>query len=472
MKRAIREHWKDFAAIVGLLAVALSVSAVILSNQRFHFPFTAKPVRMYAELPTAQGVTPGQGQQVTVAGVTIGRIEGVELRGGRALVELGIFPRYRDLVRTDASALLRPRTGLKDMFLQVDPGTRGAPAAGKGFTMPVSRTLSDVDVDQILASLDGDTRDHLQLLLAGTAKGLEGRGPDLAELFRRFGPTARDLRRVNQAVALEREGLKDAIHGLSQVASELGGKSDDLARLVDASASVFQALASEDRGVSATVAKLPAALRTTTETLGKVRAFAQQLGPASEALTPAFEELDGANAVLRPVATALTPVLRDRIRPFVRQARPLVADLRPAATGLGAATPDLTSAFTRVNHFFNLLAFNRDGREGPDKASRDEGYLFWTAWLAHQTANLINIDDANGPMRPIFLTGTCETLINLVNGEPALEFLMGLSGILADKCGNPQTTSVDTDKVKRLVARDAKTFDARLKRLRTLGAMK
>ena len=33
---------------------------------------------------------------------------------------------------------------------------------------------------------------------------------DLAELFRRFGPTARDLRRVNEAVAAEREGLKDA----------------------------------------------------------------------------------------------------------------------------------------------------------------------------------------------------------------------------------------------------------------------
>ena len=466
MKRAIREHWKDFAAIVGLIAIGLVVSAYILENQRFRFPFTEAPLRLQAELENAQAVTPGQGQTVDVAGVKVGRIADVKLRNGRAIVGLDIFPRFKDLIREDASALLRPRTGLKDMFLQVDPGTRDAPVAKKNFTIPVSRTMTDVDLDEILASLDADTRDYLQLLLHGTARGLEGRGGDLAELFRRFGPTMRDLRRVNQAVAKEREALKDAIHGLSELTEELGGKDEELAELVDSSAAVFEAFASEDRNVSASVDRLPGALRATTSAMGQVRRLADELGPASEALTPTFQQLARTNRAVTPVARRLTPVLRDEVRPFVRELRPLVGDLRPAATGLSAALPDIASSFVRINRFFNMVAFNPAGREGPEKADRQEGYLFWLAWLGHQTSNLVNIDDANGPLRPVFLTGACDTLINLIEGEPALEFLMGLSPILAERCGDPATRSQDPDAVRRSIERDRK----RAAKVSTTGA--
>ena len=448
MKRAIREHWKDFAAIIGLIAIAAVISGYILTNQRFRFPFTEAPLRLAAELENAQAVTPGQGQTVEVAGVKIGRIEDVKLKNGRAVVGLSIFPKFEDLVRTDASAILRPRTGLKDMFLQVDPGTKDAPVAKEGFTIPASRTLTDVDLDEILASLDRDTRDYLQLLFGGAERGLEGREMDLAELFRRFGPTMRDLRRVNQAVAVERESLKDAIHGLAELSNELADKDDDLAELVDSSAAVFAAFAAEDRNVSATLNRLPGALRATTDALGKVRRFADELGPASRALEPAFVELNRTNRVITPIVRGLTPVVRTEIRPFVRELRPLVADLRPAATGLAKATPDLTDVFLRFNHLFNMVGFNPGGREGPDKADRQEGYLFWLAWLGHQTSNLVNIDDGNGPMRPVFLTGTCDTLINLIEGEPALEFLMGLSPLLTSQCENPQTKSIDPAAVR------------------------
>ncbi len=458
MKRAIKDHWKDFAAILALLVIAGGVSAVILTNQRFRFPLIQeKPMRLYAELDNAQAVTPGQGQTVEVAGVKIGLIANVKLRNGRAVVGLDIYPRFKDTIRSEGvSALLRPRTGLKDMFLQVDPGERGSPAAKEGFTIPARSTLTDVDLDEFLSVLDTDTRQHLQLLLAGTAGGLDGRGMDLAELFKAYGPTVRDLRRVNQAVAVEREGLKDAIHGLSLLTNELAAKDDDLARLVDSSAAVFEAFASEDRNVSATVDKLPEALRVTTATLGDVRRFADELGPTSEALLPTFDALERTNGVITPIAKRLTPVLSSQVRPFVREARPLVSDLRPAATGLAKSLPDLTTSFMRINRLFNMLAFNPEGREPASEATRQEGYLFWLAWLGHQTENLVNVDDGNGPIRPIFLTGTCQTLTSLVNETPELEFLLGLTGVLANACSNPVTRSTDVAAVRRSLERERK----------------
>ena len=56
------------------------------------------------------------------------------------------------------------------------------------------------------------------------------------------------------------------------------------------------------------------------------------------------------------------------------------------------------------------------------------------------------MDDANGPMRPIFLTGTCKTFTSLVNDMPQLEFALGLSPLLATVCKNPTTTSLDVTK--------------------------
>ena len=79
----------------------------------------------------------GQGQTVRVSGVRIGDIGDVELKDGRAIVRMDIDPKYKDLVHTDATALLRPKTGLKDMFIELDPGTDGAPVAKEDWTIPI-----------------------------------------------------------------------------------------------------------------------------------------------------------------------------------------------------------------------------------------------------------------------------------------------------------------------------------------------
>ena len=83
---------------------------------------------------------PGQGQTVRVSGVRVGDIAKVDLEDGRAVVDDGHRPEYKGLVHTDASALLRPKTGLKDMFIELDPGTGGAPRAKAGWTVPIRNT--------------------------------------------------------------------------------------------------------------------------------------------------------------------------------------------------------------------------------------------------------------------------------------------------------------------------------------------
>ena len=448
MKRAIIKNARWVVTIFGLALIAAGVAYYILSQQTgVRFPWEEDPLRMYAELENAQAVTPGQGQSVQIAGVNVGTIGAVRLEEGRAIVALDLEQQYKGLVRRDAMAHLRPRTPLKDMYIQIVPGSKDAKAAPAEYTIPVANTSTDVDLDEILSTFDRRTRDYLALLADGAGEGLKGRGSDLAEVFRRFEPTARDLRTVSEAVGREEQDLRRLVTAIADLNGELAKNPDDLAQFVDASAATFTTFASEDDQLREIFAELPGTLRQARTTLTDLRPFARELRPATRALIPAFRALDRANKALRPFARETTPIVRDEIRPFIRASRPLVRELGPAARDLSASMPELTRSGKVLNNFFNMLASNPNGREGPDKADREEGYLFWFAWLFHQGVNLQNVEDANGPMRPIFLTGTCTTLTNLVERTPIAEFGLNPSPVLATQCNNPSTLSTDLEQL-------------------------
>lgn len=433
MIRAITKNARSFVALIALIVVACVVGLYIVQHQRLRIPLIdPKPVRYNVELANAQAVTPGQGQTAQVAGVNIGAIAEVELEDGIAVVGLDIEPEYQDLMRQGSRALLRPRTGLKDMYIQIFPGE--GEQMPEGSAIRLDNTLTDVDLDEILAELDDRTRNYLDLFIHGAGKGLEGRGNDIARVFERYGVTVEDLALVNRAVAREREALSSTVTSLAEITDRLAERPEDLTELVDAGSQALGAFAAEEQDLRATVSELAPTLDATEQALIALRPFSRELGPTLDSLVPAVRALDEANEEVLPFAREATPIVRDEIRPFVREARPLVEDLAPAARSLAEAFPEVTGAGEEFNKFLNLLAFNPDGREGPDESSREEGYLFWVAWAAHQGVNLHNTEDANGIMRPVFLTGTCDTLANLLKGEPALESLMGLSAILLEVC--------------------------------------
>jgi len=442
MRHAIKSHLRDFVAVVGMIALAAAVGAYILSNQRLRFPLIEdKPFEVYVDLQNAQGVTPGQGQTVRVAGMEVGAVGEVKLHEGRARVRLDLETEHDDLVRRDATVLLRPRTGLKDMFLALEPGSRSQPAVPEGGVVPVANTLPDVNSDEILAVLDADTRAYLKLLIGGAGKGLRNRSGDLREVFRRLGPLHRDLAAINSEVVKRKRNLARLVHNYGSTVERLAEEDEDLTALVASASRVFGRLAHEDQRISAAVERLPGALSQTEHTLTRVRELGQVAGPAFRALRPAIREVDPANRELRPLAEKGEPILREKLRPFVRAARPYVEDLEPAARNLSQASPDLRESFYELNRFFNMAAHNPGGAEPltgdpeTDRA-RDEGLLFWLGWVSHNSNSLFSTADASGPFRRIVLLATCTTYQQMLDqagsAAPLLEDILGVRALLAD----------------------------------------
>jgi phospholipid/cholesterol/gamma-HCH transport system substrate-binding protein len=421
MKRAINAHLRDVVAIVGLIALAAAIGGYILSNQRLRFPLIEeKAHQVWIQVDNAQGVTPGQGQTVRVAGMRVGDVGKVELKDGLARIRMDLDPEHEDIVRRDATVLLRPRTGLKDMFLALDPGSPSQPAVPEGGTVNTGNTLPDVNADEILRMLDADTRDYLKLLLTGAGKGLRGRASDLREVFARLGPIHRDLDALNTEVVKRRRNLARLVHNYGSTVSRLGREDEDLRALVSNASRVFGRLSREDQRISAAVERLPRTLRRTESTLVTLNELGQVAGPAFRALRRPIRRVDDANRELKPLAEKGEPIIRRQVRPLVRAARPYVDDVRPAARNLSRASPDLRDSFFELNRFFNMGAYNPGGREGlsgnlAQDRKRQEGLLFWLAWVSHNSNSMFNTADASGPFRRFIILATCTTYQDVLN---------------------------------------------------------
>ena len=181
-----------------LVVVALAASATyILQEQRLRIPILEeKPFELKAEFETAQAVIPGQGQTIRVAGVRIGDVAEVELEDGKR----GRDVRDRAQVPADLQGRddpAAPATGLRTCSSSSTRARRRRARSRRAATIPVANTAPDVNLDEILEALDGDTQAYLRLLLVGAGKGLEGRGKDLGELLGTLGPINRDLAKLN-----------------------------------------------------------------------------------------------------------------------------------------------------------------------------------------------------------------------------------------------------------------------------------
>jgi phospholipid/cholesterol/gamma-HCH transport system substrate-binding protein len=439
MGKAIRDHLRDFLAILGLLIVALVATYIIVQNQRLRIPLLEeKPFELKAEMATAQAVTPGQGQTVRVAGVRVGDIGKVEYEDGKAVVTMDIDTKFLPVYR-DATILLRPKTGLKDMFLELDPGTNFDPDSNEdeyqnGDTIPVANTAPDTNIDEVLAALDGDTRAYLRLLLTQGGEGLNGRGKDLGKLLGSLGPINRGLARINTEVAKRKENLARLIHNMNLLFGRVGQDGEGIQQLVSASNHALGAIASQSPDVERTVSLLGPTLRTTRVALEKTDALATELGPTINSLRPFARKLKPVNDSLASLAQSTYDPVKDDIRPFVRNARQPVRNLRPAAKNLVAATPRLTTVGEKLNKLFNMAAYNPGGAEPAGDTDRDEGYLYWLGWLGHVGNSTFQAQDAHGVYRHIYLVATCNTVKSILASSPLAPALTGLAQLQGTVC--------------------------------------
>jgi phospholipid/cholesterol/gamma-HCH transport system substrate-binding protein len=351
-----------------------------------------------AEFATAQAVTPGQGQSVDIAGIQIGKVTSVDLEDGHAVVGMDIVPEYMQLIHPNATFLLRPKTGLNDMIVEVSPGT-GKKSIESGANFTLAQTEPNTNLDAFLATLDGDTRQYLQLLLAGGAQGLGGRGKQVSNALRRFQPFVHYTGKLNKVIAQRHVALADVIHNFGELTTELGRHDAEIKRFVTSSDAALGNFANRQQAIQESLQEFPAALRAGNAGLASSKRFSDVAYPALTGLIPQAQALTPAFKATERMFSQTTAPIRDQIRPFTRQIRPLLSATNEASQPFKKTVNNFGNSLGAFNTFLNELAYKPSGSA--------QSYLFYVPWVNHDFNAAFNLQDGGGPVLRSLVSLSC-----------------------------------------------------------------
>ena len=323
------------AGILGILAIAV---VSYLASTKFANPLAGK-FTLHAVFTNANGLRPDS--LVRIAGVNVGKVTSVAPVSGCTPGRAGQTPcQAADVgleidpgglpIHKDATFAIRPRTFLEgNFFVDVHPGSPSTPAAPSGYTFPINQGVEPVQLDQVLTSLQPDTRRNLQILLGQYGSAVRQAGPEYNASISYWLPAYEYTAIVSHdALGIQPHDLSTWIAQMATVSGALDAHPRNLQSLVTDFNTTARAFARQSVALRQAVAELPRTLAAAP--------------PAFSALNAAFPPLRSLARALLPGVVSAGPAI-DTSLPFVGQLRLLVQrpELRGLSTDLSVTVPAL-----------------------------------------------------------------------------------------------------------------------------------
>ncbi|MSO41439.1 MAG: MCE family protein [Solirubrobacterales bacterium] len=262
---------------------------------------------------------------VRIAGVNVGKVQSVRNVGNAAEVTFTVDDAGRP-IHTDAEVQIRPRIFLEgNFFLDLKPGSPSAPELPDGGTIPITRTSTSVQLDEVLAALQKPDRANLQALLEGFGTALnhvptaaEDAGQDPSVQGESAAVALNNSFKYGEAAGRDSAIVAEALQGTEP---------HDLSRLINANRSTFATLVTVEGQLQ--------------DLITNFNTTAGALASESSNLSATFRELAPTLEIARPSLANLNRTL-PYLRAFARDIRPGIAEL-PAT--IKAGTPWLKQAY-------------------------------------------------------------------------------------------------------------------------------
>jgi virulence factor Mce-like protein len=333
----VRRARRPFVFWLLLLAGAVIAFVLLLTKLHVPAPWTSQ-YQFNVAAANANAVLPGQ--EVRIAGVPVGRISGVSLRGDVPVISAAIAPQYAPLYR-DARVDVRPNTPLQDMYLDiVSRGTRSAGRIPDGGELAAAQTQSPVEIGKVADIFDAAVRPRVRAAIQALGAGLGDHGVQFRQALVELAPFLQAAQRLNRELAVRATETRRLIHNFALMNEELAGRTTQVAALVTDGARTMERLATVEQPLGRLIDELPPMLRVLPQSFAALRAAADQLGPAAVALLPVARALGPALASLQQLSPVANQALAALDRPL------------PGLTGLLGATTPLAN---RLSRSFSLL---------------------------------------------------------------------------------------------------------------------
>src|SRR5215207_7823076 len=277
-------------AFIGLMALILAAVVMFFGFTK-DIPFT-HGFLVKAQFESANSIRPNS--PVRIAGVEVGKVKSVTgVEGSNAALLTMELDDAALPLHEDATAKVRPRIFLEgNFFVDLKPGTPGAPTLDSGDTIKISQTASPVQLDEVLTSLQSDSREDLQAVLTGLNTALNSKdasGESAAQSFNRalvdIPEAGRSTAQVLEALLGNEPGRDVArlIRGTANTADELDRYEGELKDLITNLNLTTATFASEQTNLRSTIRELAptltsanAAFASLNEAFPPTRAFARE----------------------------------------------------------------------------------------------------------------------------------------------------------------------------------------------------
>jgi phospholipid/cholesterol/gamma-HCH transport system substrate-binding protein len=179
-----------------------------------------------------------------------------------------------------------------------------------GGTLPLSDTVSEVDLDQIFNTLDKRTVKHFKQVIEGFAVAYDGVGKQANGGYRYLNPFLSTARRVFGELNLDQRAFESLIVDTANLTGALAKVAPDISLLVHNTNLALGATARQSQALAASVAKLPAFMRLFNTTGVNLRATLNDLDPLVAASKPVAVKLRPFFSQLRGVAHNGIPTIK------------------------------------------------------------------------------------------------------------------------------------------------------------------
>jgi phospholipid/cholesterol/gamma-HCH transport system substrate-binding protein len=354
-RRGRRKGMNTFTA--GVLALIAIVVFVYLGFTKFANPFAGQ-YTVHAIFANANGLKPGS--PVRIAGVNVGQVTSVGAvpgcRTGGSLQTSGGTTEQQctaaDVSMTisgqglpihkDATFAIRPRIFLEgNFFVDVSPGTPEAPDAPSSYTFPIQQGTEPVQFDQVLTTLQSNTRQNLQTLLQQFGTAVKKGGPSYNASIKYWLPAYEYSAVVSHdALGLQPHDLSNWIAEQGEVSGAIDTHPQNLENLITYFNTTAHSFAVQNVALENAVAELPKTLSAAIPALHSLNSdFCS--GPQVPNCKPG--PLPQLAKALLPGVKSTGPMI-DASLPFITQLRYLVSpsELRGLTADLAKTVPPLS----------------------------------------------------------------------------------------------------------------------------------
>ena len=250
---------------------------------------------------------------VKVMGVEVGRIAALEAPEGAGAVIATVRVDGEVDVPAEASARLIQGTVLGERFIQLEPAYTGGDTLSDGATIPMERTQTPAEFDELLASLEdflgGLPAEEVDRFLVNVAEILAGRGEQLGTTLEATSDALETLRAND-------DELVSLLVGVADLTETLSTRDAELRALLQDYASLSGTLAAERDTIDLALSE---AARVLVEVEDLLDEQGERLGASTEVLARIARTVDRNHTELRRAVIGQAELYRHAERVFDRE---------------------------------------------------------------------------------------------------------------------------------------------------------